>query len=55
MNKVKYHIIGPRGHWEIKRTAVIQTGVSITVIYLALFILTVYQFLIPRKYNSSAA
>ena len=53
MNKVKYHIIGPRGHWEIKRTAVIQTGVSITVIYLALFILTVYQFLIHENITAA--
>ena len=53
MSKVKYYIIGPQHHWEINRTAVIQMGVSVAVVFLALIILPFYQFFIHENITTA--
>ena len=53
MGKVKYYVISPRHHWEISSTSLVQTGILIAVVFLALVILPFYQFIIHENITSS--
>ena len=53
MGKVEYYVISPRHHWEISSTSLVQTGILITVVFLALVILPFYQFIIHENITSS--
>ena len=53
MGKVEYYVISPRHHWEISSTSLVQTGILITMVFLALVILPFYQFIIHENITSS--
>ncbi len=53
MGKVKYYVISPQNHWEISSTSLVQTGILIVLVFLALVILPFYQFIIHENKTSA--
>ncbi|MBF0279088.1 MAG: hypothetical protein HQM13_14905 [SAR324 cluster bacterium] len=53
LNKIKYYIIGPRHNWEIGRSTFIVVGAFLSLFFLSLILIPIYQYFVHEFTSAS--